>query len=262
MNAPDPILLRRDVGGVTTLTLNRPGKFNALSDELLDALQAQIEALSQDVSVRVVVIAAAGKAFCAGHDLKEMLDDCSRDAMQALFRKCSRMMIGLTRLPQPVIARVHGLATAAGCQLVAQCDLAVAAEEARFATSGINVGLFCSTPAVPVTRSLPRKQALEMLFTGDFMDAATALQRGFVNRVVPAAELDAAVAELAAKIVAKPPLSVAFGKQMFYRQAELGLEHAYRFAAEVMACNMDTEDAREGVRAFVEKRPMPEWKGK
>ncbi|MEO5338625.1 MAG: enoyl-CoA hydratase [Magnetospirillum sp. WYHS-4] len=257
-----PVLLRADADGVATLTLNRPARFNALSEDLLDALQHELDAISRNESIRVVTIAGAGKAFCAGHDLKEMLGDIAKPAMQALFAKCSRMMLTLIRLPQPTIARVQGLATAAGCQLVAQCDLAVASEDARFATSGINVGLFCSTPAVPVTRNLPRKQAMEMLLTGDFMDAATALQRGFVNRVVPAADLDGAVADLAARIVAKPPLSVAYGKRMFYRQAELGLEEAYRFAAEVMACNIDTEDAREGIKAFVEKRPMPAWKGR
>lgn len=256
-----PVLLRSDADGVVTLTLNRGDKFNALSTALMAAVQAELEALKDDPTARVVVIAGAGRAFCAGHDLAEMRADPGADAMHALFTQCSRMMTTLTEIPQPVIARVHGIATAAGCQLVAQCDLAIAAEEARFATSGVNVGLFCSTPMVAVTRNLPRKQAMEMLMTGDFIDAETALAYGLVNRVVPAADLDDAVAEMAAKIAAKSPIAVQRGKQLFYRQLEGGLKAAYAEATEVITQNMQDQDARAGIDAFVEKRPMPEWKG-
>jgi enoyl-CoA hydratase/carnithine racemase len=260
--ANEPVLLRADRDGIVTLTLNRPGKYNALSVELLAALQDALDAIAADRSVKVVVLAGAGKAFCAGHDLAEMRADGSRESVKALFARCSRVMETIVAIPQPVIARVHGIATAAGCQLVAQCDLAVAVEEARFATSGINVGLFCSTPMVAVTRNLPRKQAMEMLLTGDFIDAQAALRYGLVNRVVPAEGLDAAVDELARKIASKAPASIAFGKGLFYRQAEAGLAAAYEMAAETMTCNMMTEDARAGIDAFIAKRPMPEWKGR
>jgi enoyl-CoA hydratase/carnithine racemase len=256
-----PVLLRADEGGVATLTLNRPSQFNSLSRELVGQLQSELDAIRQDSSVRVVVIAGAGKAFCAGHDLKEMRSDSSKEFQQALFRQCGRMMMTLTELPQPVIARVHGIATAAGCQLVSMCDLAVAAQGAKFAVSGINLGLFCSTPAVGLSRNLTRKQAFEMLVTGDFIDAETARQRGLVNRVVPAEELDAEVGRLAASILAKSPVVVAMGKQNFYRQLEMGLEGAYQLAAETMACNMLTEDARDGIDAFIDKR-KPTWKGR
>jgi enoyl-CoA hydratase/carnithine racemase len=256
-----PVLLRADEGGVATLTLNRPSQFNSLSRELVGQLQSELDAIRQDSSVRVVVIAGAGKAFCAGHDLKEMRSDSSNEFQQALFRQCGRMMMTLTELPQPVIARVHGIATAAGCQLVSMCDLAVAAQGAKFAVSGINLGLFCSTPAVGLSRNLTRKQAFEMLVTGDFIDAETARQRGLVNRVVPAEELDAEVGRLAASILAKSPVVVAMGKQNFYRQLEMGLEGAYQLAAETMACNMLTEDARDGIDAFIDKR-KPTWKGR
>ncbi len=259
--AGEPVLLRADAGGVATLTLNRPTQFNSLSRELVSALQAELDAIRVDASVRAVVIAGAGKAFCAGHDLKEMRSDDSKAFQQALFRQCGRMMMSLTELPQPVIARVHGIATAAGCQLVSMCDLAVAAQGARFAVSGINLGLFCSTPGVGLARNLGRKQAFEMLVTGDFIDAETARQRGLVNRVVPAEELDAEVGRLCASILAKSPVAVAMGKQLFYRQIEMGLEAAYQLAAETMACNMLTEDAREGIDAFIEKR-KPTWKGR
>ena len=258
----EPLLLRSDADGVATLTLNRPRAYNALSNALLDALQAELDAIAGDTSVRVVVLAGAGKAFCAGHDLKEMREDSSKEAMKALFDKCSTVMTTVTRLPQPVIARVHGIATAAGCQLVAQCDLAVAAEEARFATSGIKIGLFCATPAVPVTRNIGRKQAMEMLLTGDFIDAPTALSWGLVNRVVPVGELDQAVADLAGRITSKSPASIALGKQLFYRQLDAGMDGAYDLAAETMACNMTAEDARDGIDAFIAKQPMPDWKGR
>lgn len=258
----EPLLLRSDDNGVATLTLNRPGQFNSLSDALIDELQAALDAIATDESVRVVVLAGAGKAFCAGHDLKEMRASPSKEYQQALFRKCGRMMMKLVELPQPVIARVHGMAVAAGCQLVAMCDLAVAADTVKFAVSGVNLGLFCSTPAVPLSRNLARKQAFEMLVTGEFIDAQTALARGLVNRVVPADRLHAEVRKLADSICAKSPLAVALGKQAFYRQIEMGLDGAYQLAAETMACNMMAEDAQGGIDAFIAKQPMPEWKGK
>ena len=248
-------------GGVITLTLNRPAQFNALSEGLLAELQAALDAIAGDATARVVVIAGAGKAFCAGHDLKQMRAHPDRAYQQALFDQCSKMMLTLTELPQPVIARVHGIATAAGCQLVSMCDLAVATDTARFAVSGINVGLFCSTPSVGLARNLGRKQAFEMLVTGDFIDAATARERGLVNRVVPAAELDAEVARLADAIVAKSPVAVGVGKRVFYRQLELGTADAYALASQVMADNMMAEDAGEGIDAFIQKRP-PTWRGR
>jgi enoyl-CoA hydratase/carnithine racemase len=255
------VLLREQVGGVVTLTLNRPEQFNALSKALLDELEAALNTIASDESARVVIIAGAGKAFCAGHDLKEMRSNPAQEFQQALFEQCSRIMMRLTELPQPVIARVHGIATAAGCQLVAMCDLAVASESARFAVSGINVGLFCSTPSVGLARNIGRKQAMEMLLTGDFIDARTALERGLVNRVVPDDQLDGEVKELTDAIVSKSPAAVRSGKQMFYRQLELGLADAYELANEVIACDMMTEDAQEGIDAFIEKRP-PEWRGR
>lgn len=260
-DAADPLVLRTDDGPITTLTLNRPKQFNALSSAMLAALQAELDKIATGPAVRVVVLAAAGKAFCAGHDLKEMRSHPDKEFQQALFDQCSRMMLTINHLPQPVIARVHGLATAAGCQLVAACDLAVAADTAQFATSGIRVGLFCSTPSVAVSRNLGRKRAFEVLFTGDFIDAATAADEGLVNYAVPAGDLDAAVARLAGAIAAKSRVAVATGKGMFYRQLEMGMEDAYAYAAEVMACNMLTADAQEGIDAFIEKRP-PVWQGR
>lgn len=262
MTQEQPILLREDHAGVATLTLNRPTQFNSLSEELLTELQNALDAIAADASVRVVVLAGAGKAFCAGHDLKEMRASPDKAYQQALFKKCGRMMMKLVELPQPVIARVHGMAVAAGCQLVAMCDLAVAVESVKFAVSGVNLGLFCSTPAVPLSRNLPRKQAFEMLVTGEFMDAQTALARGLVNRVVPADQLDAEVKKLTDSILAKSPAAVAMGKQAFYRQIEMGLDGAYQLAAETMACNMMAEDAQGGIDAFIAKQPMPKWKGK
>ena len=256
----EPILLRETEGALATLTLNRPTRYNALSEEMLTALQEALDEIAADPAIRVVVLAARGKAFCAGHDLKQMRARPEQDYYRALFAQCSRMMLTLTAMPQAVIARVQGIATAAGCQLVAACDLAVAAEEARFATSGINVGLFCSTPAVAVSRNLGRKRAFEMLMTGDFIDAASAAEQGLVNRAVPAAALDDAVVELAGKILAKAPVAVRTGKQMFYKQLERDLEGAYAFAAETMACNMMAADTEEGINAFIEKRP-PRWQG-
>ena len=255
----DLILLRHDEDGIATLTLNRPDKFNALSTELMGLIEQQLDSLSGDKSIRTVIIAANGKAFCAGHDLREMSDDPGEEAIQALFDQCSRMMVSLTQIPQPVIARVHGMATAAGCQLVAQCDLAVASEEARFATSGINVGLFCGTPMVAVTRNLPRKQAMEMLLTGEFIDARTAQQYGLVNRVVAAGKLDDTVREMAETLVSQGPAFIAAGKRLFYRQIEEGLDAAYQEATKTMVDNMQRDDAREGISAFLAKREMPEW---
>ena len=257
----DAILLRQDCEGVVTLTLNRPAQYNALSADMLDALQAALDDIDSDPAQRVVIIAANGKAFCAGHDLKEMRSSEEREFHQALFDKCEHMMLTINRLRQPVIARVHGIATAAGCQLVANCDLAVVADEARFAVSGINVGLFCSTPAVPLSRNIGRKQALHMLLTGDFISAQTALQYGLVNEVVPAAELESATQALAQKIVARSAHAIALGKDMFYRQLTMDLADAYAYAGERMACNMDSKDAREGIDAFIQKR-KPVWSGR
>ena len=257
----ESVLLRHDDHGVTTLTLNRPAQYNAMSSAMLDALQVALDDIGADNAIRVVIIAASGKAFCPGHDLKEMRSSEDREFHQALFDKCGRMMMTINQLPQPVIARVHGIATAAGCQLVANCDLAVATEEARFAVSGINVGLFCSTPAVPLSRNMHRKQAMQMLLTGDFIDAQTALRFGLVNEVVPTGELEAATMAMARKIVAKSAHAITVGKDMFYKQLTMDLSAAYAYAAERMACNMDSHDAREGIDAFIEKR-QPEWKGR
>ena len=255
-----PVLLREDRDGVAVLTLNRPRARNALSVPLMAALQAELDAIAGDPAVRVVVIAGAGPAFCAGHDLREMRADPRRESYEDLFDRCSRLMLTITRLPKPVIARVHGTATAAGCQLVATCDLAVATEDARFATPGVNIGLFCSTPMVALTRAVGRKPAMEMLLTGDLVDAGTAKSLGLVNRVVPAAELDAAVMELAGRIAAKSPLTLRIGKEAFHRQAELPLEEAYAYASRVMTENMLARDAEEGIDAFLEKR-APVWRG-
>ena len=254
----DAPLLRRDAGGVTTLTLNRPLQYNALTLALLDMLHQALADIAADPAVRVVVLAGAGKAFCAGHDLKELREERDRAAYEKVFRRCSEVMLALNRLPQPVIARVHGVAAAAGCQLVAQCDLAVSAKEARYATSGIHVGLFCATPAVPLSRNVPRKQAMEMLLTGDFIDAATALRYGLVNRVVEASALDDEVGSLAAAIIAKPAVAIAAGKRSFYEQLEHGLDGAYETAAQTMVCNLLTDEVAEGIDAFIEKR-KPRW---
>jgi enoyl-CoA hydratase/carnithine racemase len=259
MSNDEPLVRRsRDARGAVTLTLNRPQAYNALSEALLAALQAELDALAADDSVRVVVLAAEGKAFCAGHDLREMRARPSHEYYQRLFAQCSAVMLSLTCLPVPVIARVQGIATAAGCQLVAQCDLAVAASTARFAVSGVNLGLFCSTPGVPLTRNLSRKQAFEMLVTGDFIDAEEARARGLLNRVVEPGALDAEIERLVASIVAKPRVAVAMGKELFYRQVELPLAAAYAAGGETMACNMMDEAALEGVQAFIDKRP-PRW---
>ncbi|MCP3022827.1 enoyl-CoA hydratase [Cupriavidus basilensis] len=247
-----------DAPGVLRLTMSRPEAFNALSEDLLDALSAAFARAGADASVRVVVLAAAGRAFCAGHDLREMRASPSHDYYRRLFDRCTRMMMAMQKMPQPVIARVQGIATAAGCQLVAMCDLAVAADVARFAVSGVNLGLFCATPGVALSRNLSRKHAMEMLLTGDMIDALQARDRGLVNRVVPADALDAEVARLAASICAKPAAAVAAGKGLFYRQLEMGIEAAYQLAGQTMACNMMDPTALEGVQAFLDKRP-PSW---
>jgi enoyl-CoA hydratase/carnithine racemase len=265
MNAPEAravtepyVLNERDERGVVTLTLNRPQQFNALSEEMMAALQAELDAVARDDAARAVVIAARGKAFCPGHDLKQMKASPSADYYRALFAQCSKLMLTIQHMPQPVIARVHGIATAAGCQLVAMCDLAVAASDARFAVSGINVGLFCSTPGVALSRNVGRKEAFEMLVTGEFIDAATAQARGLVNRVVPGEQLDAEVERLVASIIAKPKVAIAMGKELFYRQLETGIESAYQMAGQTMACNMMDAAAQEGVQAFMDKR-KPNW---
>jgi len=256
----EPLVLRvRDARSVVTLTLNRPQAFNALSQAMLGQLQRELGAIASDESARVVVIGAEGKAFCAGHDLKEMRAHPSLEYYERLFTQCSDLMLTIQRLPVPVIARVEGIATAAGCQLVAMCDLAVASSTARFAVSGVNVGLFCSTPGVAISRNILRKPAFEMLVTGEFVSAAEAKARGLVNRVAEPEQLDSELEKLVAAILSKPRVAVAMGKEFFYRQAELGIEAAYKAASQTMACNMMEGAALEGVQAFIEKRP-PHWK--
>ncbi len=257
-----PVLLRRDEDGIATVTLNRPEKFNALSVALLSALESEFDALAADTSVRVVVLEANGKAFCAGHDLQEMRASPGRQSYEALFQQCARVMLAISRIPQPVIARVHGVATAAGCQLVATCDLAVCVEEARFAVSGVNLGLFCSTPMVALTRNMPRKQAMEMLLTGEFIDAQTAVSYGLVNKVVPRDRLNEEVSQLADKIAGKSSAAIALGKRLFYRQLEASMEAAYELASETMTYNMLLEDAECGINSFINKQPPPPWKGR
>ncbi len=253
-----PVLLEEWAEGVLRLTLNRPAARNALSIALMTALIEALGRAAKDPEARVVVIAGAGPAFCAGHDLRELRADPRREAYQRVFALCSELMLQIVRLPKPVVAEVHGVATAAGCQLVATCDLAVAAEEARFATPGVNIGLFCSTPMVALTRAVGRKPAMEMLLTGELIDAATARSLGLVNRVVLREGLRKAVDGLARQIAGKSARTVAIGKEAFYRQAELDLTSAYRYAAEVMTTNMLAEDAGEGIDAFLAKR-APVW---
>jgi enoyl-CoA hydratase/carnithine racemase len=255
----EALIERRDARGVVTLTMNRPANFNALSEEMLGALQAALDRLAKDESIRVAVLAANGKAFCPGHNLKEMISKPSLDYYRDLFNQCSRVMLGILKLPVPVIARVHGIATAAGCQLVAQCDLAVASSEARFAVSGVNFGLFCSTPSVPLLRNVAPKRAMEMLLTGEFISAQQALDWGLVNRVAAPDQIDAEVAKLVDSILEKPRTAIAMGKELFYRQREMGIVAAYQLAGETMAVNMMHECAQEGVSAFAEKR-KPSWK--
>lgn len=254
-----PVLLREERGGVTRLTMNRPQQMNLLTSEMLDALQAAFEAIAKDPGVHVVVLAAAGKGFCAGHDLKEIRALGEQPKIEALFHKCSRMMQSIINLPQPVIARVHGAAAAAGCQLVAQCDLAVASEAAKFTTPGVTWGFFCSTPGVAVGRNLLRKHAMEMLLTGDVIGPQQALEWGLVNRVVPVEQLDAELEKLARQIAEKPPATVAAGKRAFYQQMDLGIARAYEMASNVIASSFAHPEGREGMDAFIEKRP-PNWK--
>ncbi|MDI9854101.1 enoyl-CoA hydratase [Comamonas sp. 17RB] len=259
-NVDQLVQVQRSPQGVVRITLNDPQRFNALGAEMLVALQQALDAVAADASARVVVLAAQGKAFCAGHNLKDMAANPQLGYYQQLFAQCSKMMVSIARLPVPVIARVHGMATAAGCQLVAQCDLAVASSAASFATSGINYGLFCATPSVPLVRNLPIKQAMEMLLTGDFIDADTAFARGLVNRVAAPDALDAAVEALVQSILAKPAAAVRMGKALVYQQRELGLEAAYQLAGQTMAANMMDADAQEGAQAFAQKR-KPHWQG-
>lgn len=254
------LLQTQDARGVVTLVLNDAPRFNALGSEMLQALQEALDQIALDERVRVVVLAANGKAFCAGHNLKDMAAHPDLTYYQTLFAQCSRMMLSIARLPVPVIARVHGMATAAGCQLVAQCDLAIASTEASFATSGINYGLFCATPSVPLVRNVPFKQAMEMLLTGDFIDAQTAQAQGLVNRAVAPDALDASIEQMVNSIVQKPATAVRMGKTLLYRQREIGLESAYLLAGETMACNMMDADAQEGAQAFAQKR-QPHWRG-
>ena len=258
MTSAAPLLVDIDKRGVATLTLNRPDAFNAMSEDLLDALTAAITALNQNDALRVVVIQANGKAFCAGHDLKEMRAQPSAAYYAALFARCSHVMMGLQALPVPVIAKVHGLATAAGCQLVAQCDLAVASTSAQFAVSGVNLGLFCATPSVALTRNLGRKAAFEMLATGAFISAEEAVTNGLVNRAVEPEALDEATEALVQQIIQKPRVALQMGKALFYRQLEKTMGEAYSDAATTMACNMMDDSALEGVQAFIDKRP-PKW---
>ena len=262
MNAKNPVstalIEREDRGPVAWLWLNRPEAFNALSEPLMNALQSALDSISVDPAVRAVVIGARGKAFCAGHDLREMRAQPSLEYYQALFAQCSRMMLTVQRMPQPVIARVQGIATAAGCQLVAACDLAFCTDEARFAVSGVNLGLFCSTPSVALSRNLSRKAAMRMLLTGDFIDARQACEQGLVNESVPAEQLDACIQAVLDRIAAKPIEAIRAGKGLFYRQLELGIDAAYQLAGQTMACNMMQDSALEGVQAFIEKR-SPNW---
>jgi enoyl-CoA hydratase/carnithine racemase len=256
---PQALVLRdADSRGVVTLTLNRPESFNALSQAMLAALQSEFDALATDESVRVVILAAAGKAYCAGHDLKEMRREPSLRYYQALFEQCTKLMLSVQSLNVPVIAKVQGTATAAGCQLVAMCDLAVAASTAQFAVSGVNLGLFCSTPSVALSRNVGRKAAFEMLVTGAFIGADEARDKGLVNRVADASVLDEEVEQLVAAILGKPRIAIAMGKQLFYRQLEKGIAAAYEDAGQTMACNMMDDAALEGVQAFIDKRP-PAW---
>jgi enoyl-CoA hydratase/carnithine racemase len=257
----EPVLLRRDDGRIAILTLNRPHAMNALSGELIDALQAEFDRLAVDRTIRCVIIEAKGRAFSTGHDLREVAASRDYAFHHDLLTRCSRMMLSIQRLPQPVIAKVQAMATAAGCQLVAACDLAVASSEATFATSGITNGLFCGTPSVPVGRNVGKKRALDMLFTGQFIDATAALRDGLVSRVAPPDRLDQETMGLAAQIAAQPPQQIASGKAMFHKHMEMNIDQAYALATEFMAGALQSEDAQAGIEAFVNKKPKPDWKG-
>jgi len=262
----DDLVLRSDVDGVATLTLNAPKSINALSEAMLAALSRALDDIAEDRSVKAVILRSSGDHFCAGHNLKEMTArrgdaDGGFQYFQDLFATCSAMMLRIVRLPQPVIAEVKGIATAAGCQLVASCDLAVAADDATFATSGVNIGLFCSTPMVALSRNVPRKMAMEMLLLGEFLPAATVAEMGLLNRVVPRDELEATSLQIARIIADKSPSAVKIGKRAFYEQAEMSLEDAYAFAGRTMAENMMAKDAEAGIGAFTRKEPMPDWTG-
>ena len=258
-SAPDTLVLaERPQAGVVRLVMNRPESFNALSSDMLVALDDALQKASKADDCRVIVLAALGKAFCAGHDLHEMREQPEQDFYIQLFAQCSRLMMRIQQLPQPVIAQVQGIATAAGCQLVAMCDLAVAADSAKFAVSGINYGLFCATPSVGLSRNMHRKQAMEMLLTGDFIDAPTAMERGLINQVSASSELSDTVLTLCAKISANPETAVRMGKALFYQQMEMGIQAAYQLAGQTMACNMMHDTAQEGFQAFIEKR-KPNW---
>jgi len=256
-----PLLREQPAPGVVRLTLNRPKAYNALSSDLMRALQAELDQIKADPAVTVVIIAASGPGFCAGHDLKEVRALPSRQATEKLFKQCSTLMQSIVALPKPVIAQVHGTASAAGCQLVASCDLAVAANSARFATPGVNIGLFCSTPMVALSRNVSRKQAMEMLLTGDLVPAARAVEIGLINRAVADAELPELTLALARQIASKSPLILKIGKEAFYRQIELPLAQAYDYASQVMTENLLARDAAEGIDAFIQKR-IPCWEGR
>ena len=257
----EPMVLSRDADGIRTLTMNRPAARNALSVGLMAALQDELDRVAADPSVKVVIVAANGPAFCAGHDLKEIRANKGRAYFESVFSQCSKLMTSVVRLPKPVIAKVHATATAAGCQLIASCDLVVASKASKFATPGVNIGLFCSTPMVALSRAVGRKHAMEMLLTGDLIDAERAYEMGLVNRVVAPGDLDAATDALARQIAAKSPLTLAIGKEAFYRQLELGLDDAYKYASETMVRNMLARDAEEGIDAFIQKRD-PKWEGR
>lgn len=260
--ANEPVLLRQDDGRVAILTLNRPKAMNALSGDLIDALQAEFDRLAGDENIRVVLLQAAGRGFCAGHDLREVRSTEEYRFFEDLVGRCSRMMLSIRRLPQPVIAKVHGIATAAGCQLVAACDLAIASSDAKFATPGVNIGLFCGTPSVPLARNVAPKHALDMLFTGEPISAETAQIYGLVSRVSRPEALDADALALARHIASKSPLVLRMGKDLFNKHSEMTLEQAYAYASPVMAGGMMAQDARDGIDAFVQKQPQPEWRGK
>ena len=257
-NKEECVIAEQISAGVTRLVMNRPDSFNALSAEMLSALESALLTASSDQNCRVVVLAASGKAYCAGHDLREMRSNPDENFYTTLFAQCSRLMMKLQTMPQPVIAEVQGIATAAGCQLVSMCDLAVAVDSAKFAVSGINYGLFCATPSVGLSRNMHRKQAMEMLLTGDFIDAATAKSLGLINQVVTSAELQKTVLALCEKIISKPEPAVRMGKALFYQQLEMGMQAAYQLAGQTMACNMMDDTAQEGFQAFLEKR-KPHW---